>query len=157
MASTSGADFAHILGRDLESLAGQIARYPDDASLWRTGGTTKNAAGTLALHLVGNLRHYVGGVLGGSSYVRDREAEFSTRGVGREQLLARIRACRAEVVPILESLGEDALAAPYPGELPPSMTGATTHRFLLHLAGHFMWHLGQVDYHRRLLIEADRG
>jgi len=155
MSTSLGADLAHILGRDLESLASQIARYPDDASLWRTGGTTKNAAGTLALHLVGNLRHYVGAVLGGSSYVRVRDAVFSTRGIGREELLARIRACRSEVVPILERLGEDVLNGPYPGELPPSMAGATTRRFLLHLSGHLMWHLGQVDYHRRLLVESE--
>jgi len=154
--STSGADFAYVFARDLDSLAGQIAAYPDDASLWRAGGTIKNPPGALALHLVGNLSHYVGAVLGGSNYVRDRDAEFATRGVGRGELLARLRACRTEVVPVLEGLGADAMAAPYPGVLPPSMTGATTHRFLLHLSGHFMWHLGQVNYHRRLLVEAGK-
>lgn len=157
MSSTLGADFAYILGRDLESLAVHISRYPDDASLWRTGGTTKNAPGSLALHLVGNLRHFVGAILGGSDYVRDRDAEFSTTGLGREELVARIRACRAEVVPILEALQEDALSGPYPGEVPPHMKGATTRRFLLHLSGHLMWHLGQVDYHWRLLVESDPG
>ena len=151
---TLGADFAVIFRRDLESLATQIGAYPDDASLWSVGGTIKNPAGSLVLHLVGNLLHYVGGVLGGSGYVRDRDAEFSTRGVAREELLQRIWACRAEVVSALERVGDGAMFAPYPGVLPPTMTGATTHRFLLHLSGHFMWHLGQVDYHRRLLIEA---
>ena len=154
--STLGADFAVIFGRDLESLATKVGAYPDEASLWRVGGTIKNPAGTLVLHLVGNLLHYVGAVLGGSDYVRDRDAEFSTRGVGREELLQRIWACRAEVVSALERVDDEAMSAPYPGVLPPSMTGATTHRFLLHLSGHFMWHLGQVDYHRRLLIEAEK-
>ena len=154
--SSSGADFAYVFARDLESLGAQIAAYPDDASLWRVGGTTKNPAGALVLHLVGNLFHYVGAVLGGSTYVRDRDAEFATRGVGRDELLARVRACRAQVVPVLEGLGAEAMASPYPGVLPPSMTGATTHRFLLHLSGHFMWHLGQVNYHRRLFVEADK-
>lgn len=152
--STPGADFAFIFARDLESLAGQIAAYPDDASLWRVAGTIKNPPGALAQHLVGNLLHYVGAVLGDSGYVRDRDAEFVGRGLGRDELLAHIRACRAEVVQVLQDLDADVMASPYPGTLPPVMAGATTHRFLLHLSGHFMWHLGQVDYHRRLLIEA---
>lgn len=150
MSTTLGADFAHILGRDLDALATQISRYPDDASLWRLVGTIQNPPGTLVHHLVGNLRHYVGAVLGGSAYARDRAAEFSVRGTAKDELLLMIGACRAEVVPILASLSDEALAAPYPGELPASMAGATTRRFLLHLSGHFMWHLGQVDYHRRL-------
>jgi len=152
--STAGADFAYIFGRDLESLATQIGAYPDDATLWRVGGTIKNPAGTLALHLMGNLLHFVGAVLGGSDYVRDRDAEFSTRGVGREELLKRIWACRAEVVTALERVGDDVMSAPYRGTMPAYLAGATTHRFLLHLSGHFMWHLGQVDYHRRLLVES---
>jgi hypothetical protein len=153
MGSSLGADFAFILGRDLDALAAQIARYPDDASLWRVAGTVTNAPGTLTLHVVGNLRHYVGAVLGGSGYVRDRDAEFSRRGLTRDTLVDMVRACRSEVVPVLDGLSEAVLAGAYPGELPPSMRGATTRRFLLHLSGHFMWHLGQVDYHRRLLAE----
>lgn len=154
--SSLGADYAHILGRDLESLAAQVARYPDDASLWRVSGTIQNPAGTLVLHLVGNLFHYVGGVLGGSGYVRDRDAEFAGRGLSREELLGRIQACREQVVAVLGGVSDEVMAAPYPGVLPPSMAGATTHRFLLHLSGHFMWHLGQVDYHRRILVEGSR-
>jgi uncharacterized damage-inducible protein DinB len=151
MESSLGADLAFLLGRDLDALAAQIGRYPDDASLWRIEGEVTNAAGTLALHVVGNLRHYVGGVLGGSGYVRDREAEFTRREPGREDLQAMVRACRAEVVPVLEGLDDRVLAGPYPGDLPASLRGATTRRFLLHLSGHLMWHLGQMDYHRRLL------
>lgn len=151
MWSSVGSDFAHLLGRDLDSLAVQLERYPDDAAVWRAEGEVTNSAGTLVLHLLGNLRHYVGAVLGGSDYRRLRDEEFSQRGIGRDELVARVRACRAEVVPVLEALSDEVLAGPYPGELPPSMAGATTRRFLLHLWGHFMWHLGQVDYHRRLL------
>ncbi|NJD19843.1 MAG: DinB family protein [Gemmatimonadetes bacterium] len=154
MGSPLGADFAFILGRDLDALAAQIERYPDDASLWRVAETPANPTGTLTLHVVGNLRHYVGAVLGGSGYRRDREREFSRRDLGRKELVDLVRACRAEVVPVLQGLGEEALSGDYPGDLPTSMHGATTQRFLLHLAGHFMWHLGQADYHRRLLAVA---
>ena len=154
MKSSLGADFADIVGRDLDALGAQLARYPDDASLWRVAGTVTNAPGNLVLHVVGNLRHYVGGVLGRSGYVRHRDEEFSRQGLTRDELLALVRSCRSEVVPVLAGLSDEVLAGAYPGELPPSMRGATTRRFLLHLSGHLMWHLGQVDYHRRLVAEA---
>lgn len=151
--SLLGEDYAHILGRDLSALAAQVEKYPDDASLWRVSGSILNPAGTLVLHLVGNLLHYVGGVLGGTGYARDRDAEFSGRDVSKAELVARVAACRETVVGVLAALPDEAFASPYPGALPPHLAGASTHRFLLHLSGHFMWHLGQVDYHRRLLVE----
>ena len=144
-------DLAAIMGRDLDALAAGIEAYPDDASLWRVSGNIINSGGTLALHVVGNLSHFVGAVLGGTGYVRDREAEFGDRDVSRAEILARIAACRDEVVSIVEGLDDDLLAGPYPGTLPPHLAGTTTRRFLLHLSGHLMWHRGQLDYHRRIL------
>lgn len=151
MSGELGGDFAHILGRELDALAEQVGKYPDDASLWRVEGSILNSAGTLVLHLVGNLSHYVGAVLGGSGYVRDRDAEFQRRDVPRSELLAMIGTCKEDVVSALEALDDDQVTAAYPGQLPPFLTGATTHRFLVHLTGHFQWHKGQVDYHRRIL------
>lgn len=150
--TTLGDDFAHLVARDLDALAAQLEAYPDDAAVWQVAGSIKNSAGTLALHLVGNLRHFIGAVLGGTGYVRDREAEFGDRDVSRAELLARVRACRDEVVAVLQGIPDDLMAQPYPGTLPPHLDG-TTHRFLVHLSGHLMWHLGQVDYHRRILAE----
>jgi hypothetical protein len=151
MSSKASGDFARILDRDLGVLAEQIETYPDDAGVWRSGGSIKNSAGTLALHLVGNLEHFVGAVLGGTGYVRDREAEFGERDVPRGEILERIDNCRAVVAETLAALPDEALAMPYPGKTPPMLEGATTHLFLLHLAAHLAWHLGQIDYHRRLL------
>jgi len=152
MSTTAAADFARILDRDLAALAGQLDRYPDDASVWRLGGEIKNSAGTLAIHLVGNLEHFVGAVLGGTGYVRDREAEFGDRDLPRSEILERIAHCRKVVAATLAELDDDAVLAPYPGKMPPIYDeGTTTHLFLLHLCAHLMWHLGQVDYHRRLL------
>ena len=95
MSGALGADFARVMGRDLEALERQIASYPDDARVWRVGGSIQNSAGTLATHLVGNLEHFVGAVLGGSGYVRDREREFSERDVPRAELVERIARVRA--------------------------------------------------------------
>ena len=155
--SSLGSDLAYLVGRDLDALAAQLAAYPDSASVWRASGAVTNSAGTLTLHLVGNLRHYVGALLGGSGYVRRREEEFTARDVERDELVARVRECRAEVVPVLEGLGQEILDAPFPGELPPAFQGFSTRRFLLHLHGHLMWHRGQVDYHRKLLGAAAAG
>jgi len=146
-------DFARILGRDLDALAGQVGSYPDDESLWRTGGTTRNSAGTLAVHLVGNLEHFVGAVLGGNGYVRNREREFAERDVPRAEILRRIAHCQEAVLSTLAGITDAELGRPFPGRTPPALEGASTHLFLLHLTGHLSWHLGQVDYHRRLLIE----
>lgn len=150
-------DFARVLGRDLDTLAGQIGSYPDDASLWRVGGSIKNSAGTLALHLVGNLEHYVGAVLGGTGYVRDRDREFGDRDVPRDEILGRLARCQETVLSTLGRLSDDDVRAPYPGELPPAFGDVSTHLFLTHLVWHLGWHLGQVDYHRRLLIESGGG
>lgn len=144
-------DFARIVGRDLDKLAQQIEGYPSDADVWRVAGDTKNSAGTLALHLVGNMEHFIGAVLGHTGYVRDRDAEFATRDVPRKEIVTLVTACRGQVVSTLEGLSDAALHLPYPGKLPPHMEGATTHLFLVHLTAHLSWHMGQVDYHRRML------
>jgi len=151
MSSKLTGEFARILDRDLGALAEQIETYPDDAGVWRSGGSIKNSAGTLALHLVGNLEHFVGAVLGGTGYVRDREAEFGERDVPRAEILERIDHCRAVVAEVLAALPDESLAETFPGRMPPVFEGASTHLFLLHLTAHLAWHLGQIDYHRRLL------
>lgn len=151
---TLGQSFAFILDRDLGRLEEQLRAYPSDASVWTVAGSTKNSAGTLALHMVGNLEHYVGAVLGGTAYVRDREAEFAERDLPREELYRRIAACRTTLSSTLPGLSDAALLAPYPTESPMGLGDEAAHTFLLHLAAHFSWHLGQVDYHRRLLDHA---
>lgn len=149
--STFARDFARILGRDLDKVVQQLEAYDSDADVWRLAGETKNSAGTLALHIVGNLEHFIAGVLGNSGYKRDRDAEFGDRDLSRHELIQSIEGCRERVVSTLEGLSDAALGLPYPGTLPPHLEGAGTHLFLLHLAVHLNWHLGQMDYHRRML------
>jgi hypothetical protein len=137
-----------VLLRDLDALAAQIGAYPTDPDLWKTVPGITNSGGTLALHLAGNLRAYVGAELGKTGYVRDRDAEFSTRGLSRAEVLARIAAARADVDQALARLPDSAL----PQRFPQEVGGArlTTGQMLLHLVAHFGYHLGQVDYHRRV-------
>ncbi|MGB7200733.1 MAG: DinB family protein [Pyrinomonadaceae bacterium] len=135
--------------RDLNKLKEEIELYADEADLWKTGGDIINPAGNLCLHLTGNLQHFFGAVLGGTDYVRDRDAEFSRKDVAKSELLADIDEAKNVVLATLEKLTEDDLAKPYPIEV---FGGAmTTGFFLTHLATHLNWHLGHINYHRRLL------
>lgn len=150
MSGQRGTGFARVFERELDHLAEEIRSYPDEASIWAIKGRTKNSAGTLALHIVGNLQHFVSAKLGDSGYIRDRDAEFGERDVPREQILARIESCKRAVSDVLGEIDDEALAEPYPGDLPGPMAGASTEGFLLHLLWHLGWHLGQIDYHRRI-------
>lgn len=140
---------ATVMTRELKALKREIAAYPADADLWRAAPGIANPGGTLALHLTGNLQYFVGAVLGGSGYVRNRDAEFNRRDVPRAELLAEIDRALAAVAAGLGRVSDADLAQPYPqavGGVTP-----TTGAFLAHLATHLGYHLGQVDYHRRLV------
>ncbi|MGD9629784.1 MAG: DinB family protein [Pyrinomonadaceae bacterium] len=138
-----------LYDRDLSKLKEEIALYGDEANLWKTDGGITNSAGNLTLHLIGNLRHFFGAVLGETGYVRDRDKEFSDGGVSRADLLAGVDQAAADVKATLAKLTADDLAKEYPIEV--FGHPMTTEFFLVHLATHLNYHLGQINYHRRLL------
>lgn len=147
--ATPLATIRRVLLRDLAAVARQVDAYPDDAHLWRDVPGLPNPGGTLVLHLAGNLEHYVGAVLGGSGYVRDRDTEFSTRGPGRAELRARIESAAAAVDAGLARLMPEACDAAYPEVV--AGRRVRTSDFLVHLVAHLGYHLGQLDYHRRMV------
>lgn len=138
-----------IFERDLGKLREEILSYPGEAELWRGAPGILNSGGTLALHLVGNLRHFVGAVLGGSGYARDRDAEFGRRGVPREEIVREIDETIREVGRTLAGLDEAALQGRFP--VAYRDTHPTVEYMLVHLLSHLGYHLGQVNYHRRLV------
>lgn len=138
-----------LYGRDLDKLKAEVEQYSNEADLWKTGGEITNSGGNLTLHLIGNLKHFIGAVLGNSGYVRDRDAEFSTDGVSRAELLAEIDATALDVKSTLEKITDDDLAKTYPIEV--FGHPMTTEFFLVHLTTHLNYHLGQINYHRRML------
>ena len=140
---------ARILVRDLRALRREVESFADERDLWRVPPGISNSAGTLALHLAGNIRHYIGAVLGRTGYVRDRDAEFALRDVPRTDLLGDIDAALVAVERGMTHVSDADLAKPYPD--PPRGPTVTTRDYLIHLIAHFTYHLGQVDYHRRLL------
>jgi len=144
-----------ILCRELGAVRRSVEAYPDDASLWEERPGLPNVGGTLVLHIAGNLPHYVGAVLGGSGYRRDRDAEFARRGVARDELLAEIDEASRAVERGLTLLTDEALATQYPERI--AGRTVTTGDYLVHLACHLAYHLGQLDYHRRVVSGDRRG
>ncbi len=149
------AAVAAILDRDLQALAREVAAYPDERALWETPPGITNSAGTLALHLAGNVRHYLGAQLGGTGYVRDRPAEFASRNVPRRTILAQIDEARAAVRAAAARTGADREEQDFP-EVVGGVRVATG-EYLIHLVSHFTFHLGQVDYHRRVVTGQTQG
>ena len=142
-----------VLRRELAALRRSVEAYPDDASLWAERPGLPNSGGTIVLHLAGNLQHFLGAVLGGTGYRRDRDAEFARRDVPRAELLAEITATETAVDRGMGRVSEAVLATPYPE--PIAGRSLAMGDFLVHLATHLAYHLGQLDYHRRL-VSGDR-
>ncbi|MDZ4715774.1 MAG: DUF1572 family protein [Cytophagales bacterium] len=138
-----------IFIRDLDKLADEIRQYPDEASVWKLSGAINNSGGNLCLHLCGNLQHFIGTVLGKSGYVRNRDAEFASRDIPRSTLLQSIDETKTAISKAMPTLTAEQLQAPYPQEVLGK--SVTTIYFLIHLSAHLGYHLGQVNYHRRLL------
>ena len=144
-----GPELAALFGRDIARLAQELRAFPDTPSVWKTAPGITNAAGTLALHLEGNLREYIGRQLGGIAYQRNRPLEFSARDVAQSELVNRLDAVQSVIPRVIGVLDPTVFDAPYPERY----NGATltTRQFLLHLLGHLNYHLGQVDYLRRFV------
>lgn len=135
--------------RDLNKLRTEIEQFENEADLWKTSGDVTNSAGNLCQHLTGNLQHFFGAVLGNSGYVRDRDSEFASKVATRAELFAQIDAALESVKSTLSNLTDDDLEKTYPIEMYGK--SLTTGSFLTHLTTHFNYHLGQINYHRRLL------
>jgi uncharacterized damage-inducible protein DinB len=143
------------LMRDLAGFALELDAYRDDASVWALPPGVNNSTGTLTLHACGNLRHFIGAVLGKSGYVRDRDAEFAVRGLQRTELDMLLAVTRDEVSRALDQLDTDQLPLDFP--VPIGKTTLSTGRFLVHLATHLTYHLGQADMHRRVVTGQSNG
>lgn len=137
-----------LFQRDLAKLVKELEAYPNEESLWVVAHDIKNPAGNLALHLVGNLNQFIGVVLGGTTYQRNRDAEFGSKNVSQAELISVVQETYDMIESVLKDINVFALEQPYPQEV--LGYPMTTSYFLLHLYGHLNWHLGQINYHRRL-------
>jgi uncharacterized damage-inducible protein DinB len=138
-----------LFERDLNKLKTEIESYNDEQKLWHVEKSISNSAGNLCLHLIGNLNAFIGAELGKTGYVRHRDLEFSTKDVARKELLEKIEATIDVVKKSLATVTQEQLEADYP--IIVFKEKIATGLFLTHLATHLNYHLGQINYHRRLL------
>ena len=138
-----------IFKRDLEKLKQEIASYRNESNLWKLDKSIANSSGNLCLHLVGNLNTYIGAEIGKTGYVRNRDLEFSLKNIPQVQLVKMIEDTIVIVEDGLSKLNENDLEREYPLLVFKEKT--STGYFLIHLTVHLGYHLGQVNYHRRLL------
>ena len=138
-----------LFSRDLNRLKKEIELYQNEKDLWIINKGIANSAGNLCLHLAGNLNHFIGAVLGNTSYIRKREQEFLLKDISKEELIKSIE----ETITIVERTLNNITAEQMQSEYPVLVfeTKTSTEYFLVHLATHLSYHLGQINYHRRLL------
>jgi hypothetical protein len=147
-------DIERLLTRELQGFQREIELFPDDERMWHTVPGVTNSAANLAWHVCGGLQHFIGGVLGNSGYVRDRDAEFNRRSGSRAELVAEITATIAVVQRTLAGPAAGWIGKPFPIEI--NGMRVRTEIFLMHLASHAAFHLGQAGYLRRILLEDSR-
>lgn len=137
------------LAQGLRAFMAELDRFADEAQIWAILPGVNNPAGTLALHVSGNLQHFVGACLGNTGYVRDRPREFGIRGLSRAELKTELQRALDVVEAVLPKFDDARLEEDYPEPIEgaPIATGL----FLLRLASHLSLHLGQAGYLRRIL------
>ncbi len=138
-----------LFQRELGKLKKEIESYQEESKLWFVEKRISNSAGNLCLHLIGNLNTYLGKELGGTGYIRNRELEFSQKNIPRSELLMMLDATLLVVEDTLDQLPPEQLDKEYPVRV--FDYSMTTGFFLVHLLAHLTYHLGQINYHRRLL------
>lgn len=138
-----------VFNRDLIVLKNEIELYKNETDIWKIKGQINNSAGNLCLHLIGNLNTYIGKELGGKEYIRNRELEFNSKNVPREELIKKIVNTIEIINQTFDNFDEKLLETEYPILVFENKT--STEYFLVHLTTHLTYHLGQINYHRRLI------
>lgn len=138
-----------LFNRDLDRLVNEVEAYFNEEDLWKVAGEISNPAGNLTLHLCGNLKHFIGAKLGNTGYIRERDKEFGDKDISREELLQNISETKRIVVDTLSKLKPEDMDKDF--EIPNWKEKVSTGFWLIHLSTHLNYHLGQINYHRRLL------
>jgi uncharacterized damage-inducible protein DinB len=142
-----------MLERDVRKVIDELMLYKDEESIWRITERINNSAGNLCLHLAGNLNHFIGAVLGGTGYIRNRDSEFTLKGVSREEIVATLESTIQVIRETFDKLDDADLEKTFP--LEKHGKEATTGYMLLHLLTHLNYHLGQINYHRRMIVAVE--
>jgi uncharacterized damage-inducible protein DinB len=138
-----------IFDRDIEKVKQELTLYRNEENIWKTQKNIKNSGGNLVLHLTGNLKHFIGAILGDSGYIRTRDAEFSDKNIPVQDMVRQLDEVKTMIHNTFARLSQEDLEKKYP----VNVFGyeMNTLYFLMHLIAHLNYHLGQINYHRRLL------
>jgi hypothetical protein len=135
----------------LNKLKDELMKYSDENDIWLVAGEVKNSPGNLAVHVCGNLKYNIGTVIGNNGYIRKRDEEFSVKGLSKKALISEIDSAIDMIEPILDNLTSEDLDKPFPENI--HEPGHTYGTVLTKIAHHFGYHLGQINFHRRLLTK----
>lgn len=138
-----------LFERDLKKLRDEIEAYKTEKNIWQVEKNINNSAGNLCLHIIGNLNWFIGAQFGATGYIRDRELEFSSTNIPKDDLLLEIDKTISVLDNTLDKITASQLELEYPILVFDKKT--TTYYFLIHLTTHLAYHLGQINYHRRLI------
>lgn len=144
--------FIWLFKKALQQLKEELLAYPDEETIWMPGPGIKNSAGHLTQHLIGNLKTFIGNPFANLKYIREREKEFSERQFSRDQLIQLIDETGFVIEKALLLRTEDFFKQNYPPGIIEIRADQTVDFILLYLYGHLNYHLGQINYHRRLLV-----
>lgn len=139
-------EITNLFIRDIDRLIHEIEGFKNEDMLWSTSGDIANSPGNLAMHIVGNLSHFIGAHLGGTSYQRNRTAEFESKHIPARELINQLTETKEVVAKILQAQTNKDLNQNFP-EKP--FNEKSIHWVLLQLYGHLNYHLGQINYYRR--------
>lgn len=135
--------------RDLTKLKEELNAYTNEENIWKVQEGISNSTGNLTLHLIGNLNHFIGAILGQTGYIRQRDNEFAFKNVPRHEMIRSIDDTIVVIQDTLNNLVEEDFDRSYPLKVVPG--DSSTRYMLMHLIAHLSYHLGQINYHRRLL------
>lgn len=135
--------------KELDKLKDEINAYENDELVWKLTDQVQVTGGNICLYLAGNLQHYIGNMIGDSGYIRNKEAELKAKNVSRERLMEEIENTRQIVVDTLEQVSKAELLKVFPTK--DFEESVTTEFYLVHLLNNFCFHLGQINFHRKLV------
>jgi hypothetical protein len=140
---------SELFVRDLNKLKEELNLYPNEQKIWEVSSGISNSAGNLSSHIVGNLNYFIGAILGNTGYIRERELEFSLKNIPITQLVLSVDETISVIENTLKNFDDSILSNDYPIEKRGEIV--STDHMLLHLYGHLTYHLGQINYHRRMI------
>ena len=138
-----------IYENDLNRVIAEVEKYKSDEDLWREDERIPNSAGNLALHLIGNIKHFFGTNLGNTGYIRERDLEFSDKNVSRSEIVKGLKEASEVLKTSLSNLSDEDFNGDYPEELYGGVQKTSV--IAVYMLSHLNYHLGQINYHRRLL------